>query len=99
MTFPVLSPTTSAGHACSIGATSSSFSGAECSYITDPSGSTSGPLQGAFGQQLNITIPIKNVTGSARKFRIFIGSIGEGSYPFVNYAGGISYYTEFTQPN
>ena len=43
---------------------------------------------------MNITIPIKNVTGSAREFRIFIGSIGGDSYPFVNYAGGIVKYTE-----
>ena len=100
ITFPTLIPTSSNCVGCTIASKEvvgvdntydDSFSGADCSYITDPSNKTTGPLQGGFGQQYYITIPIKNTTGITRKFRIVIGSRGGQHYPFVNFAGGIAY--------
>lgn len=93
LSFPTVAPTAGTSCGYKIASTDSFFSGAECSNINDPSGITSGLLRGAYGQQLNITLPIKNVTGTARKFRVFIGSHGGNSFPFVNYAGGIAKYT------
>lgn len=99
--FPQLSPTNTDGVGYTIASKyvaavpdtyNDSFNGVDCSYITDPSGSTTGYLQGAFGQQFQITIPIKNTTGVARKFRIIIGSRGGKAFPFVNYNGGFAKY-------
>jgi len=99
--FPQLAPTNTNGVGCTIASKyvatisntyNDSFNGVDCSYITDPSGSTTGYLQGAFGQQFQITIPIKNTTGTARKFRIMIGSRGGVAYPFVNFNGGVAKY-------
>lgn len=99
--FPQLAPTNKAGVGCTIASKyvatipntyNDSFNGVDCSYITDPSVSTTGYLQGAFGQQFQITIPIKNTTGVARKFRIMIGSRGGIVFPFVNYNGGFAKY-------
>jgi hypothetical protein len=68
----------------------SSFNGsAEMANITDPSGSCSGRLEGCYGQQLNVTATIRNATATARKFRIFLGSIGGNSVPFC-YFGNIT---------
>lgn len=94
ITFPVAAPTDTNGVGCSIAASGDSFLGADCSYIIDGCNdeNTSGRLEGAYGQQFNITIPIKNTTGSARKFKIYIGSRGDHSFPFVNFAGGIAKY-------
>lgn len=93
ITFPTVSPTNADGVGYTIAASNDSFSGADCSVITDGSGQASGVLEGAYGQQYNITIPIKNTTGSACKFRIYIGSRGGYAFPFVNFAGGIAKYT------
>lgn len=93
LNFPVVAPTVGTPKGYKFAATSGFFSGAECSNIIDPSGSTSGPLEGGVGQQFFVTIPVKNTTGSARKFRIFIGSNGGYSYPFVNFLGETAKYT------
>lgn len=91
--FPTLSPTNTNGSGITIAASTDFFSGADCSTIVDPSGVTTGCLAGAYGQQFSITIPIKNTTGTARKFRIFIGSRGGNSFPFVSFGSGIASYT------
>lgn len=102
ITLPTLSPTNTDGIGCSFGSKKigtlantydDSFYGADCSVIEDPSGMTSGPLQGAYGQQFQMTIPIKNTTSIARKFRVFIGSRGGVAFPFVNFAGSYAKYT------
>lgn len=91
--FPTLSPTNTNGCGITIASDTDFFSGADCSDIVDPSGAVSGYLAGAYGQQFSVTIPIKNTTGTARKFRIFIGSRGGNSFPFVSFGSGIASYT------
>ena len=91
--FPTLEPTATYIPGVKIGDSDSDFfSGADCSYISNPSGK-SGRLGGGYGQIFNISVPIKNTTSSARKFRIFIGSNGGNSYPFVLYGNSIASYT------
>lgn len=90
--FPTLTPTNTTGCGITIAAKTDFFSGDDCSYITDPSGAFSDLLAGAYGQQYNITVPIKNTTGTTRKFRIFIGSRGGNCFPFVNFGNGIASY-------
>ena len=90
--YPTISPGINNAKGYKIADSMSFFSGGECSVINDVSGAASGLLEGAYGQQLDITLPIKNLTGSARKFRIFIGSRGGSSFPFVFHAGGIAKY-------
>lgn len=92
--LPTVAPTNTNGVGYSIAAASDAFGGVDCAYITDPSGSTSGRFQGAYGQQFQITIPIKNNTGTARKFRIYIGSRGGDAFPFVYFAKGIVKYND-----
>ena len=66
----------------------SSFSGNECVTLVDTSGASSGQLLGAFGQQMNITVTIKNQTGAARKFRIYLGcNAGGNPSPVYSYGG------------
>ena len=73
-TIPMTSSTPTDGIRVNFGATNNSgYSGNECATITDASGSTSGKLPGAFGQQMSITVTISNQTGSAKKFRIYLG--------------------------
>lgn len=43
-------------------------------YITDPSGQVSGYLNGAFGMQLYVTLPISNNTLSSHTVRLFAGN-------------------------
>lgn len=93
LTFPVVTPTDTNGVGYTFGSSTDSFSGADIVYITDGSGQASGLLEGAYGQQFYITIPIKNTTNTARKFRIYIGSRGGYAFPFVNFAGSIAKYT------
>ncbi len=93
VTCPSITPLDTNGIGITLGASSDTFLGNDCSTITDPSGSTSGKLQGAYGQQFSVTVPIKNSSSTSKTYRIFIGSIGGGSYPFVNYAGTTVKYT------
>lgn len=93
---PTLSPTNTNGVGFWLGANDDNFGGADCSYITDPSGSTSGKLQGAYGQQLNITIPIKNTFSTTKTFRVMIGSLGGMCCPFAYYNGDTAYYNTLT---
>ena len=91
---PTLSPTNSTnGVGFTIGADTDTFNGNDCSYITDPSGATSGRLAGAYGQQFYVNLPIHNSSSSAQTYRIFIGSTGGGSFPFVYLNGSIAKLT------
>lgn len=91
--FPTVSPTTTSGIGFRIAASSDFFSGKDCSYITDPSNAASGILEGAYGQQFYVTIPVSNATGTTRKFRIYIGSNGGYCFPFVSFNNSIVCYT------
>ena len=91
---PTLSPANSTnGVGFTIGKYSDTFNGNDCSYITDPSGETSGRLAGAYGQQFYVNLPIHNSSSSAKTYRIFIGSTGGGSFPFVYLNGSIAKLT------
>ena len=91
---PTLSPANSTnGVGFTIGANTDTFNGNDCSYITDPSGKTSGRLAGAYGQQFYVNLPIHNSSSSAKTYRIFIGSTGGGSFPFVYLNGSIAKLT------
>ena len=88
---PTLSPANSTnGVGFTIGKYSDTFNGNDCSYITDPSGETSGRLAGAYGQQFYVNLPIHNSSSSAQTYRIFIGSNGGDSFPFVYLNGSIA---------
>lgn len=94
---PTLSPTNADGVGFWIGASDDNFSGADCSQITDyaPSdrGNTSGRLQGAYGQQFNISVPIRNIFSTIKTFRIMIGTMATEGSPFAYYNGDVAYYT------
>jgi hypothetical protein len=75
-----------------IGSTGDVFSGSDLSNITDDSGSTSGPLNGAYGQIFVVNLPITNNTSASRAFRVFIGSNGGQSFPFVYMNGDLAVY-------
>lgn len=81
----------SGGIAYTLAASFDSLNGQDCAYITGASGSPSGKLEGCYGQQLIVTLPIKNTTDKARKFRIFVGTQATGKYstlyPFVSIGG------------
>lgn len=93
LSFNTITPTDSTnGIGYKIGASSDTFSGNDLVYLTDDSGQTTGDLDGSYGQQLVIILPIHNGTSSARSFRIFIGSTGGLSYPLVNLNGSSASY-------
>ena len=99
ITCPTITPSSTNGTGVTLAATGDTFGGNDCSYITDPSGSTSGRLEGAFGQQLSITVPIKNTGSTSKTYGIFIGSIGGGWYLYVNYVGSSVKYTDRVSDN
>lgn len=92
MNFATVSPTNANGIAYKIGTQTDTFNGNDLAYVTDGSGATSGPLDGAYGEQIQVSIPIKNTTGTARSFRIYIGSNGGYSFPLVNLSGTTAKY-------
>lgn len=72
---------TSTPRVINFGASSSSLSnlgGVEVSTITDPSGQTTGPLEGNYGVQHHFTIPVYNSTASPMTVRLFSGNQGAG---------------------
>lgn len=96
--FEPVSPTDSNGTGYKFaGGQGDSFNDLDCSYITDPSGETTGRLDGAFGQQFSFTLPVRNDTSYSQRFRIFFGSNGGPSFPFVNFQGQTSYYDGFPE--
>lgn len=89
--FAPLSPTDTNGVYYSI-AGSTSYPGIfgtdDIPYVTDPSGAVSGLLYGGYGQQYYINMTIRNTTGTARKFRVFLGrTTGFYIFPIVNMGG------------
>lgn len=91
MTLPRTAPINSTGIGYSYGASANTFfKGQELSYIQDSGNQGSGILEGGFGMQFNITIPVYNATGISQKFRIFMGSRGGHFIPFVNFNGDIA---------
>lgn len=93
LNFATIAPTSSTnGTAYTIGAISDTFSGSDLIYITDDSGQTSGYEEGSYGQQLVVNLPIRNNTGAARSFHIFVGSTGGYSFPLVNMNGSTAQY-------
>ena len=97
--FATVTPPTGAnGVGYSIGASFDVLNGADLAYITDESRQASGILEGAFGQQLIVHLPIKNTTGTARNFRIFIGTLANPgfSFPFASIGGSSTVCTSYT---
>ncbi len=93
---PTLSPTNTNGVGFWIGANDDNFGGADCSMVTDyaPTNrvNTSGRFQGAYGQQLNIHLPIKNTFSTTKTFRIMIGTLANEGCPFAYFKGDSAYY-------
>ena len=88
--FDVLAPTTTDGQAYRIaGSGSDIFGTADLVYITDESGQRTGYLAGNYGQQLDMTMKVKNTFSTTKNFRIFMGTnVGGASFfPLVNMAG------------
>ncbi|MGB8955692.1 MAG: hypothetical protein WCC10_09970 [Tumebacillaceae bacterium] len=54
-----------------IGASGDTFAGADLPFIHDPSGVTTGVLEGAYGCQQYLSIPVKNTDTVSRTIRIF----------------------------
>lgn len=81
---PTLTPTDVAnGVGFTIGAASDTFRGMDCSYINADGNLPSGRLPGAYGQQFNVTVPVRNNATTLKTFRIYIGSLGGASCPFI----------------
>ncbi|UUZ83507.1 hypothetical protein LJK88_06510 [Paenibacillus sp. P26] len=90
--FDTIAPTDRInGMAYTVGGSGDTFSGSDRVYVWDdaPSsqGNMSGPLDGNFGIQMDIHLPIKNNLGYDSDFRVFIGSIGGYAFPFANMNG------------
>jgi hypothetical protein len=76
----------------------SSFSGNECVTLVDASGQVGGKLEGAYGEQMNITVTVQNQTGSSRSFRIYLGSSSGDHTPVCSLNGStVSYNNIATQ--
>ncbi|MFC4775815.1 hypothetical protein ACFO9Q_03355 [Paenibacillus sp. GCM10023252] len=57
-------------------------------YITDPAGVCSGLNHGSYGQQMAVTLKVKNTYSTAKNFKIYMGKTGPGfSFPLINMAG------------
>jgi hypothetical protein len=98
LSFATISPAANSdGIGYKIAATSDVFSGSDCATITGTGGAPSGKLEGAFGQQIIVGLPIKNQTGSARSFRIYIGTLANPGYSFAfaSIGGQSIYYTDY----
>ena len=94
--FPTLEPTAKGkGYRFASGNNDDYFGTTDCVYITDPSGSASGVLEGGYGQIFNMELKIKNTTGTSRKFRVFMGSHGGNCFPFVYFDKTLAYYTKW----
>ena len=92
LSFAQISPMNSDGIGYKIAASGDVFSGSDLVYITDDSGQTSGPLEGSYGQQLVVTLPIYNSFSVAKIFNIYIGSTGGYSFPIVSLNGFTAKY-------
>lgn len=95
MTFPTTAPTNTTGIGYSYAATANTFfGGKELPFIQDAGGSAAatGNLEGGYGMQFNITIPIRNSTSTNQTYRIFIGSRAGNCIPFVNFNGDFAKY-------
>jgi hypothetical protein len=58
--FAALAPTNEHGLYYLLAAPGDTFNGTDMPYINDPGGTVSGPLEGNYGQQIQITLPIRN---------------------------------------
>lgn len=89
--FDTIAPTTTDGifyHIAGSIAHPGTFGTDDIPLITDPSGAVSGLLEGGFGQHYFIKMTVRNTTGVARKFRIFLGRTGGFHiFPIVNMGG------------
>lgn len=63
-----------APQAFKIAASGDSFQGQDLVYITDPSGQVSGLLEGAYGVQHYLVIPVRNPYTTSKRVRIFAGN-------------------------
>jgi hypothetical protein len=94
--FAALTPPTGVnGVGYTIGAAYDTFSGSDMAYVTDESGQASGSILGCYGQQIIVNLPITNTTGTARNFRIFIGTQASPgkAFPFASIGGSSITYT------
>jgi hypothetical protein len=93
LTFPTISPTTQAGVKYYYGSNIDSFTGNDLVNITG--GTVTGKLEGSYGQQLNVTIPVQNNTGATRSFRVFVGSAAGSLSIAVNGYGNVKVKREY----
>lgn len=74
------------------------FAGADCSYIIDDSGVVSGYLYGGYGQIFSVKLSIINNLSTAKNFKVFIGSHGGKTMPFVYMGSDLANYnTRFAE--
>ncbi|TXK74470.1 hypothetical protein [Paenibacillus sp. N3.4] len=85
--FNALSPSDQKGKYYTLAAAGDTFNGVDVPWVGDQSGAASGGVLGNYGQQMNITLPIYNDSGSSRTYRIFIGSTGGKLFPCFYYQG------------
>lgn len=74
----------------SFGHRDSVFEGVECSTITEPSTNRTYLLEGGYGQMFYIKMKIVNKSGASKRFKIFMGSEGGSSFPFVMLGTGLT---------
>lgn len=92
----VLSPSTieiiNTAKVLEIGCPRSSFYEKELIKVMDESTDTSSILLGCFGQQIDVSLIVKNSSGSTGNFKIFMGSKGGPSHPVFKLDDGSSHY-------
>ncbi|MGG0824246.1 hypothetical protein ABE099_15385 [Paenibacillus turicensis] len=95
--FDALASTDSKGKYYTLAAAGDTFNGVDVPWVADYSGGASGGVLGNYGQQINITLPIRNTSSSSRKFQIFIGSSGGSLFPCFYYKGIGYRYSPYNQ--
>lgn len=96
LNFPSVSPTTNDGLMYHFGYNTDSFGGSD---LVDVTGNVSGKVEGSYGSQFNVTIPVHNSFSTPRTFRVFLGSTGGPSFPVVNGYAGVIAKREWVTPH
>lgn len=82
LNFGAIAPKDTLGLYYGFGYYEDSFNGNDLVEITG--GNSTGKIEGSFGQQLVITLPVRNSFNTTRTFRIAVGSRGGATIPVVN---------------
>lgn len=92
LNFPTIAPTTTNGLTFSIGYNGDNFGSLDIVPVT---GASSGRIEGSYGSQFYITMPIQNTDSVSRTFRVFLGDTGGFLFPVVNGYGGVVAYKDW----